>query len=80
MSRSTVNISVALSQDESIATIRMGTRSNPIVTGCLGVDKDKSGKIVKVYLNSLIHRGGKNIHYAGFEPSGAISTILTATS
>ncbi len=74
---STVNIAVALSEDEKTATIKIGSRTAPIVTGCLGVERLENGRPLKVYLDSLIHRPGKNISYVGYKPTGAISTILT---
>ena len=74
----TVSVSITLSEDEKTATIRMGSRQSPIVTGCLGVERDGKGNIKKAYLNSLVHRGGKGIRYEGYSLSGAISTIATA--
>ena len=70
-----IKVSVALSEDEKTATVRMGSRRQPIVTGCLGVDRNPQGDIEKVYLDSLIHMSS-NLDYEGFQPHGAISTIL----
>ncbi|MFT5715931.1 MAG: hypothetical protein ACI9T7_000104 [Oleiphilaceae bacterium] len=76
MSKTTIKVSVALSEDEKTATVRMGSRRQPIVTGCLGVDRNQQGGIDKVYLDSLIHLSSKYVDYEGFQPQGAISTIL----
>ena len=76
--KNTVRVSIALSEDEKIATIKMGSRTSPIVTGCLGVERDENNRLKKVYLDSLIHRDGKYISYEGWQPSGAISTIFNA--
>ncbi|MDC8832799.1 hypothetical protein [Alteromonas gilva] len=77
MSKTTMHISVSLSEDEKTATIRISNRSNPIIAGVLGVEKDNTGSLSKIYLNRLIHNGGKYLDYQGYLPSGCISTILT---
>ena len=75
-----VNISFSLSPDEKTATIKMSNRRSPIVTGCLAVERDNNGHIIKAYLDSLIHFDSKSTEYEGFALSGAISTIVTRVS
>lgn len=75
---STVSISVSLGTDPTVATIRKSNSSTPIVADVLGVEADKEGVPNKVYLRSKIHGNkDKSVTYEGWEPSGAISTILT---
>lgn len=72
----TMRMTVSLSEDEKTATIHKTGRSDPIVCGCLGVERDTQGQGVTLYLDSLIHHANKNIIYEQWQPSGAISTIL----
>jgi hypothetical protein len=76
MSKTIIKVSVSLSEDEKTATVRMGSRRLPIVTGCLGVDRNPQGEIENVYLDSLVHVSSKHVDYEGCQPHGAISTIL----
>ena len=78
MPKTNISISIALSKDEKTATVRMGSRRQPIVTGCLGVDRNAQGGLEKVYLDSLIHMSSKHVNYDGFKLNGAISTVLTS--
>lgn len=73
----TIRMSVALSEDEKTATITRTGRSDPIVCNCLGVERNTQGQLMVLYLDSLIHNVKKNVIYAQWKPSGAISTILT---
>lgn len=68
-------ISLALSEDGSTATVRFSSRSTPIVCGVLGIESTEGG-LREVYLSARIHRDSKT-DYEGWEPRGAISTILT---
>jgi hypothetical protein len=72
----TITVSLSLSEDEKTATIRLSTRRQPIVCGCLGVERDKEGHTSKVYLDSLIHSSSKHVEYRGFSLHGAISTVV----
>jgi hypothetical protein len=73
----TVRITIGLSADEKIVTVKKTGRSDPIVCGCLGVERDTQGQLVTLYLDSLIHNTRKNINYEQWKPNGAVSTILT---
>lgn len=74
----TIKISVYFGSDPSVATIWRSNSSTPIVADILGVDTDSSGKPNRLYLRSKIH-GARDAEcsYQGWEPSGAVSTILT---
>ena len=74
---SVVNITVAISDDDRFATIRQSHRSTPIVADVLGVDMDAMRRPERVYLRSKIHGCESEIAYAGWQPTGAITTILT---
>lgn len=74
--KTTVSISIALSENEKTGTIKMTGQSEAIVCGCLGVERNAQGQIVTLYLDSLIHNTSKNVVYDNWKPSGAISTIL----
>jgi len=67
-------IDVQLSEDRLTATVRMSSRSTPIICGVLAVEQNEAGER-ELYLDTRIHRtiGGD---YTGWEPRGAISTIL----
>jgi hypothetical protein len=70
-------ISLALNEDETVATVRLSTSSKPIVCGVLGIEGEPGERTV--YLDSRIHRGhGKD--FEGWRPSGAISTVLEELS
>jgi len=71
---SSVDITVTIGADSSVATIRKSNCSTPIVADLLAVELDNSGRAQRLYLRSKIHT--KNVNYEGWEPSGAISTIL----
>lgn len=77
MTKKVISVSVALNETRDIATIKTGTRSNPIVVNCLGVDTNEQGQLIKVYVNAKLHRDGKSVIYEGWAMSGAVSTILT---
>lgn len=77
MSKYTTRVSVALNDDRTLATVRIGTNSTPIVTPCLGVECNDEGAVTTVYVNAKIHRCSKSVEYEGWAMSGAVSTILT---
>lgn len=72
---STITISVELSEDATLATVRFGSRSNPIVCNVLGVDYGADDLPKVIYLDSLIHNHSKD--YKQWLPTGAVTTILT---
>jgi len=72
---SRVVITVTIGTDSSVATIRNSNSSTPIVAGLLGMEFDNEGRPQRLYLRSKIH--SDSVNYEGWEPSGAISTILT---
>jgi len=72
--KSQTNIEVQLSDDGKTATVRMSSQSAPIVCGVLGMELNQDGE-KELYLDSRIHRTIGGI-YIGWEPRGAISTIL----
>lgn len=73
-----VTISLTIGSDFETATIRKSNSSTPIVADVLGVERDERGIPNKVYLRSKIHGvSDKSVKYDGWEPSGAISTILS---
>lgn len=72
----TISITVYLSEDQSTATVHMSGRSAPIVAGCLGVDLNERGDIVRVYLDTLVHKFPASTKFEHWRALGAISTIL----
>lgn len=70
-----IDVSVQLSQDESLATVRIQGRSCPIVVPVLGVDRNDGNQISHIYLSSRIHKSKS--YYRGWNMSGAVSTILS---
>jgi len=74
----TTTIRVALSEDEKTATVRLSTQSQPIVCGVLGIEQTQRGER-DIYLNTRIHRRSHG-QYEGWEPRGAVSTILRELS
>jgi hypothetical protein len=76
MSDTTINVSVDLSPDAAIATVRLGN-SAPAVCRALGVDRDSTGVPAVIYLDRFIHKSVRNRCFSGWQPSGAITTILT---
>lgn len=77
MGPNTLSVSVDLSFDETVATVRFGDRT-PIVAKVLGVDREK-GTIVRVYLDRFIHKAMKSYSLVNWSARGAISTILEKT-
>ena len=73
---STISISVHLSEDQKTATVHISGRSEPFVSGCLGVDLDVQGEIQRVYLDTLIHNFHPATKFEHWRALGAISTIL----
>lgn len=74
----TVTISVQFGLDYQLITIRESNRSTHIVCDVLGIEKDQNGAPMKIYLRSKIHsEKSEDVAYKEWEPSGAISTILT---
>lgn len=76
MAKTTVKVSLHLSNDLKVATVYLGSRSAPIISGCLGVEQDATGKPCRVYLDRLIHQPSRSTVYEDWAPHGAISTIL----
>jgi len=72
-----LSVSVELSPDNTLATVRFGER-NPIVAKVLGVDRE-NGSVVRVYLDRLIHTTVKTYNLKSWSAWGAISTILEKT-
>lgn len=70
----TTTIRVDLSEDEKTATVRLSTQSSPVVCDVLGIESTEGGAR-DIYLNARIHRRSSG-EYEGWEPRGAISTIL----
>lgn len=73
-------LQVEFGSDPSAVTIRRGGRSSPIVADVLEVERDAAGEPEKIYLRQKIHPSNDQSVYKGWQPSGAISTILTRTS
>lgn len=70
---------VYLSEDEQQATIWLSGRSEPVVAGVLGVERDKTGQPATIYLDGRIHQ--PHDEPAGsWQMSGAVSTILTRSA
>lgn len=80
MSGKAVKVEVVFGDDPYIVTVHISHRSAPIVAGLLGVDRDESGLISKVFLRQLIHSETDERQYEGWSMSGAISTILTRSA
>lgn len=76
MPTSIVNVTIQTSEDEKTATVRLGTKREPIVCGLLGKEITSEGKI-KYYFDCLLHNSSKDVVYSGYRLSGAISTIAT---
>lgn len=74
--RATVHIRVEFGTDAGMVTIRCSDRSDPILADLLGVDLDDHGNPVRVFLRSKLFTS-HDAQFAGWQPSGAISTILT---
>jgi hypothetical protein len=70
-------IDLTFSEDGQTVTVFVSGRRDPIVAGCLGIDRDRRGEPKTVYLNALIHPSFEADAYSNWEPSGAISTILS---
>lgn len=71
----TIDISVNLSEDLTTATIRIGGRSSPLIAGVLGTERNVSGAISKIHLDSRIHRDSQ-ASYRGWTVIGAETSIL----
>ena len=69
-----VRVSVQMGEDQNIVIHFVG-RSSPVVARCLGVDRDESGKVERIFLDRKIHRPGR-VYGGDWAMSGAISTIL----
>ncbi|MBD1389476.1 hypothetical protein IC617_08555 [Neiella sp. HB171785] len=76
MSTITVSVSAHLNPEKTQATIHFSGRSHPIVCGCLGAETNEQGVIETIYLDSLVHRHSSSVSYQGWQPEGAVSTIL----
>lgn len=70
---------VYLSEDEQQATVWLSGRSEPVVAGVLGVERDKAGQPAMIYLDTRIHQ--PDDEPAGpWRMTGAVSTILTRSA
>ena len=78
MSNIDITATVNLNQDMTLATIKLTGRTMPIVTGVLGTELDDKGDPSVIYLNSRIR--ARDSDWRGWQPSGAVSTILTRKS
>ncbi|KZX82874.1 hypothetical protein A3715_18540 [Oleiphilus sp. HI0009] len=79
--KSTVKIDVKLGENNETAIIKFNSRSSPIVANVVGTELDTEGNINTIYLRSKIHSDDKkDIVFEGWEPIGAISTILKKVS
>lgn len=74
MPEHTLTVSVELSLDEKVATVRLGDRT-PIVSGVLGVDREKD-QIQRIYLDRYVHKSVRRYSFQQWKPTGAVSTIL----
>jgi 6,7-dimethyl-8-ribityllumazine synthase len=70
----TLTVSVELSFDETVATVRLGDRT-PIVSGVLGVDREKD-QVQRIYLDRYVHKSVRGYAFQQWKPTGAVSTIL----
>lgn len=75
-SRETLTVTVDLSLDAVVATVRIGNAA-PAVCKALGMERDETGQPSKIYLDRFIHKSVRNRDFAGWAPSGAITTVLT---
>jgi hypothetical protein len=75
MSENILKVTVDLSPDEGLATVRIGNGA-PSVCKALGVDRDAHGKPKTIYLDRFIHRSVRSRGFEGWQPAGAITTIL----
>lgn len=73
--REQMSISVVLSPDQKTATVAASGRSDPLVCGVLGIEQQFGCRVI--YLDALIHTRWRANAFHGWQPSGAISTILT---
>lgn len=65
-----------LTLGDGVAVIRRRGRSQPLVVGVLGVDRDACGEPLRVWLDRLVHEP----YHRSMGPwvvSGAISTVFT---
>lgn len=72
--RHAVSVEVVLS--DLFATLRKEHRSAPLVAGILGVDRDATGGVYRVWLDRLVHAPDEEWN-GEWSVSGAISSILT---
>ena len=77
MAAHSLTVSVDLSFDETVATVRFGDRT-PVVAKVLGVDREK-GSIVRVYLDRFIDKAVRTYRLENWNARGAVSTILEKT-
>ncbi len=63
---------------EGVVTVKRAGSSTPLVANILGMDRDADGKPVRVWLDRLVH-GPKDSLLGGWQVSGAVSTVLSAT-
>lgn len=74
--RKRIALRIHLSDDLSVVTVHVSSRSSPIVVGCLGVDYDEKQSPFRIYTNGCFHDHLQAQEYEGWRPYGAISTIL----
>lgn len=73
--RSMSKIEVSLTLGEDTVVIRRSGYSRPEIARILGVERDKTGEIITVWLDKLVHRIGES-EFTDWKVSGAISTVL----
>lgn len=78
MAANSLSVSVDLSFDDSLATVRFGDRT-PVVAKVLGVDREK-GSVIRVYLDRFIHKTVRSYRLENWTARGAVSTILEKTA
>ena len=75
MSDDSIKVTVDLSPDEPLATVRLG-KAAPAVCKALGVERGQDGQPAVIYLDRFIHRTVMKRVFSGWQPTGAITTIL----
>lgn len=75
-SQEALTVTVNLSPDATVATVRIGNAA-PAVCKALGIERDETGQPSKIYLDRFIHRSVRNRIFKGWAPGGAITTVLT---
>ena len=66
-----------LTINDTTVIIFGGGRSNTVCATILGVDKNEEDEVERIYLDRIVHH--IDTYFAGWQASGAISTVLTKT-